>query len=94
MGLVQIVLIWGAASAALFPSVSQSSEWDDYKELKAAMVRSSAKRDLPLPSWVSTLDKPRPVHWYWLGPSKAVSAPLPEIKQNVSSPVSAPSLRE
>lgn len=90
MATLQITLIWGAASAALFPSVSQSSEWDDYKELKAAMVRSTAKRDVPLPGWVASLDKPRPDHWYWLGPSKAVAVPLPEIKQN-ASPVSLPS---
>jgi len=51
-------MIWGAAQAALFsfPSQVQAGEWENYQDLKAALVRSPARRDVPLPSWVSNLD--------------------------------------
>ncbi len=65
MALVQIIMIWGAASAALFPSPSSAGEFEEYQALKAAMVRSVAKRDIPLPPWVSNLDYRRPDSFYW-----------------------------
>lgn len=81
MGLLQIILIWGALSGALFPSVSLAGEWEEYKALKDAMVRSTVKRDLPLPVWAAALDYPRAAHWQWSGKSdsetKALDAPPP-----------------
>lgn len=74
MGPVQILVIWGALSGALFPPVSQAGEWEEFKALKDAMVRSTAKRDLPLPVWASSLDYQRADHWYWS------SGPAPEKK--------------
>lgn len=65
MGLVQILAICGAASAALFPSLSHAGEWEEFKALKEAMVRSSAKKDLPLPAWAASLEYYRPAHWQW-----------------------------
>ena len=64
MGLIQIALIWGAASSALFSSPVQSGEWENFKDLKEALVRSSARRDLPLPVWAANLDYLRPYHFY------------------------------
>lgn len=75
MGLVQIVLIWGVASAALFPSASPAGEWEDFKELKSAMVRSSAKRDFPLPVWASSLEYFRAPSWYDVPAQKPYLAP-------------------
>jgi len=88
MGLVQILAICGAASAALFPSLSHAGEWEEFKALKEAMVRSTSKRDLPLPAWAAALDYPRPAHWQWGAPKKMKesdvdSRPLP-------APVSEP----
>lgn len=85
MGLVQIVLIWGVASAALFPSISSAGEWEEFKDLKAAMVRSSAKRDFQLPVWITTLDHPRPEIWYWIGPKPAEKPGIPEPVKNVQN---------
>lgn len=56
MSLVQILAIWGAASAALFPLPAPAGEWENFKDLKEALVRSSARRDFQLPPWVSNLD--------------------------------------
>lgn len=64
MSLAQIALIWGAASSALFSSPVQSGEWENFKDLKQALVRSSSKHDIPLPRWASNLDYPRPFHFY------------------------------
>lgn len=92
MGLIQIALIWGAASLALFSSPVQSGEWENFKDLKEALVRSSARRDLPLPVWAASLEYPRPYHFYDVPkktekpddspPSRSsVSIPLPDTKQ-------------
>lgn len=70
MSLVQILVIWGAASAALFSFPVYSGEWENFKELKAAMVRSAARRDIPLPPWASTLDYVRPYHFWDLQPKR------------------------
>lgn len=77
MGLIQIVLIWGAASSALFSPPVQSGEWENFKDLKEALVRSSSKRDIPLPRWAANLDYPRPFHFYDLPVDKRVkNAPV------------------
>lgn len=64
MSLVQILAIWGAASAALFSSPVQSGEWENFKDLKEALVRSPARRDVPLPPWVANLDYRRADSFY------------------------------
>lgn len=79
MSLVQIAMIWGAASAALFSFPAQSGEWENFKELKEALVRSSSKRDIPLPRWAANLDYPRPFHFY----------DLPVDKRDKNAPFSA-----
>lgn len=46
---------------AFFPILAGAGEWESYKDLKAAMVRSEAKRDLPLPPWIAApVLQPRP----------------------------------
>jgi len=87
MSLVQILAIWGAASAALFSFPVQSGEWENFKDLKEALVRSSSKRDLPLPIWASSLDYPRPFHFYDLPANKKT-----EKLNDSPLPVSAPSI--
>lgn len=62
---LQIILIWGAASAALFSSPARAGEYEHYKDLRAALVRSDANRDRALPAWVGKLEYKRPDHWYW-----------------------------
>lgn len=64
MSLVQILVIWGAASAALFSLPVHSGEWENFKDLKEALVRSSATRDRSLPRWAMNLDYIRPYHFY------------------------------
>jgi hypothetical protein len=86
MGLVQIVMIWGAASAALFPFPAPAGEWENFKDLKEALVRSSAKRDRPLPPWVASLDYQRPSHFYDLTPLKKT-----ETRDDSPLPAPAPS---
>lgn len=80
MSLVQILAIWGAASAALFTSPVQSGEWENFKDLKEAMVRSKAVKDVPLPPWVSRLEYKRPDVWYWTSDltGKAYAPPTPQ----------------
>lgn len=90
MGLVQIFVIWGVASAALFPSISSAGEWEEYKDLKAAMVRSSAKRDFQLPVWITTLDRPRPGTWYWTGPKPSEKPVISEPVKNAPPSSSVP----
>ena len=70
MGLLQIAMIWGAASSALFSSPVQSGEWENFKDLKEALVRSRADRDFPLPVWAVKLDYPRPFHFYDVTPAQ------------------------
>jgi len=41
-----------ALSGAVFPLPVISSELEEYNQLKAAMVRSAAKKDHPLPQWI------------------------------------------
>ena len=90
MSLVQILAIWGAASAALLPLPAPAGEWENFKDLKEALVRSSAKRDRPLPPWVASLDYKRPERFYDLTPLKKTEtrddSPLPS-----SAPPSSPS---
>lgn len=46
---------------AFFPILAGAGEWEEYKDLKAAMVRSEAKRDHSLPRWiVAEPFRPRP----------------------------------
>lgn len=88
MGLIQIALIWGAASSALFSSPVQSGEWENFKDLKEALVRSSAKRDVLLPNWVSTLDYKRSYSFYDVSALK--KSEKPDEKILVAPPVSVP----
>lgn len=88
MSLVQILLIWGAASAALFSSPVQSGEWENFKDLKEALVRSPAKRDVLLPNWVSTLDYKRSNSFYDVSALK--KSEKPDEKIRVVPPVSVP----
>lgn len=81
MSLVQIAMIWGAASAALFSFPAQSGEWENFQALKEAMVRSSARRDVPLPAWASSLDYKRSYH-FWDLPAPEPAKPA---KQNEKS---------
>lgn len=87
MSLVQIAMIWGAASAALFSLPVKSGEWENFKDLKEALVRSSSKRDLPLPTWATKLDYPRPYHFYDLPANKKTEktndSPLPSPAPSV-----------
>jgi len=89
MSLVQILAIWGAASAALFSFPVQSGEWENFKDLKEALVRSSARRDLPLPVWASNLDYPRLYHFYDVPKKteKPNESPLPVNPAPVVPPV-------
>lgn len=68
----QIVMVWAALSSAVFPIVTIAGEWEAYQDLKAAMVRSTAKHDRPIPKWLVAPDfKPRP--WLDLSPVQALS---------------------
>jgi len=52
-----------ALSGAVFPLPVISSELDEYNNLKAAMVRSAAKKDHPLPRWIRAREfEARPHH--------------------------------
>lgn len=94
MGLVQIVLVWGVASAALFPSPSEAGEWEEYEALKKAVVRSHAKTDWPLPKWAAALEYERPAHWQW-GAKSGNSKKAPDVaKTPVSDPVPAAAVSE
>lgn len=88
MSLVQILVIWGAASAALFSFPAQSGEWENFKDLKEALVRSSARRDLPLPVWASKLDYPRPFYFYDLPANKQTEKK--DALPNNATPISDP----
>lgn len=90
MGLVQIFMIWGALSGALFPFPSQAGEWEEYRLLKDAMVRSSAKRDLPLPPWAAGLDYRRAEHWFPLGKLPVVPIDTPKEKHDAKASFPAP----
>lgn len=81
MGLLQIAVIWGVATAALFPSPVRSGEWESYQDLKEAIVRSKSKRDVLLPFWVNSLDYQRP-YYFWDVPSEKKRGGV-----NVNSPV-------
>lgn len=74
-------MIWGAAQAALFsfPSQSQAGEWENYKDLKEALVRSSARRDVPLPFWASALEYKRENQFYDLPTIKNPSPAIPSV---------------
>lgn len=80
MSLAQILVIWGAASAALFSFPVHSGEWENFKDLKEALVRSSARRDVPLPAWAASLEYHRPFHFYDVGgllkPEKKHDSPI------------------
>lgn len=86
MGLVQIVLIWGVASAALFPFPVYSGEWENFKELQDSIVRSAARRDRPLPSWAISLDYRRPQYFWDL--KKSTKEQKSDETPVLSSPVS------
>lgn len=83
MGLIQIALIWGAASSALFHTPSFAGEWEHYQDLKSAMVRSKARSDVPLPIWASSLVYPRPSFFYDL--------PIIKKPEDRDAPLAAPS---
>lgn len=75
---------------AFFPLIACAGEWEAYQELKAAMVRSTAKAPRPLPKWLEALDfEPRP--HYWLDRDKP---PPPVVilgsQSNVSPPPASP----
>jgi hypothetical protein len=76
----QNLAFWGVALAALFSIPVQAGEWENYLELKEAVVRSKAKRDIPLPSWIDARPyEPRP-HSYLetRKPQAPALAPEPE----------------
>lgn len=57
----QILVVWTALSGAVFPLSGQASELDEYENLKAALVRSDAKKDRKLPQWLAVKTfEPRP----------------------------------
>lgn len=80
MSLVQILAIWGAASAALFSIPATAGEYESYKDLRAALVRSESRRDIPLPPWAARLEYKRPDVWYWTSDltGKAYAPPTPQ----------------
>lgn len=88
MNKTQILVICGALMGALFPSLSLAGEWENFKDLQAAMVRSTAKVDRPLPNWSASLDWSRPAYWYWL-PVKKREQSLPETRDNAPVPPSS-----
>jgi len=53
-----------ALSGAVFPLPVISSELEEYNELKAAMVRSTAKKDHLLPKWIRAREFEARPHYY------------------------------
>lgn len=82
-----------ALVVAFFPIIACAGEWEAYQELKAAMVRSTAKATRPLPKWLDALDfEPRP--HYWLDRNKPPLPPFiigspPDVPPPPAAPVSA-----
>lgn len=80
-----------ALVVAFFPLIACAGEWEAYQELKAAMVRSTAKAPRPLPKWLEALDfEPRPHYWLDRGKPPPPVTILGSESPNVSPPPSAP----
>lgn len=80
--LLQIIMIWGAAQAALFSFPAHAGEWESYKDLKQALVRSPARRDVPLPLWVNRLDYTRPYYFWDVTPAERKTEDKSHEKSN------------
>lgn len=85
-----------ALVVAFFPLITIAGEWEAYLELKAAMVRSTAKATRPLPKWLEALDfEPRPHYWLDRGkpppPVVILGSESPNVSPTSSAPVAAAS---
>lgn len=79
---------------AFFPLIASAGEWEAYQELKAAMVRSTAKAPRPLPKWLEALDfEPRPHYWLDRGkpppPVAILGSESPNVSPSPAAPVAA-----
>lgn len=71
-------LLVAALSGAVFAFPSVASELEEYDALRAALVRSPAKKDRPLPKWVKAQEfEPRPHYWLELQ-RPVLAAPVPQ----------------
>lgn len=100
MRLLPLLAKGAALCAALFSVAVHAGEWEEYKELKAAMVRSSSKVPYKVPAWALAMARdfePRPHYWLDFKAGKRPAEPFilestPDAPPPSPAPAAAPAV--